>query len=60
MVLSRHKVDGVVVWVHLEGIPMHFKCIIGSRIYHDTGEGQSCSQSLPSPLCKSRSVQTDL
>ena len=40
MVFPRNKVDGVVVWVHLEDIPMHFKCIIGSHTYHyDNGEG---------------------
>ena len=40
MVFPRNKVDGVVVWVHLEDIPMHFKCIIVSHTrYHDNGEG---------------------
>ena len=40
MVFPRDKVDGVVVWVHLEDIPMHFKCIIVSHTrYHDNGEG---------------------
>ena len=39
MVFPRDKVDGVVVWFHLEDIPMHFKCIIGSHTYHDNGEG---------------------